>query len=60
MYNKHGKSAANSRTKRQSGETRQLALQMLQIKKDNAAALAAGGLFSLFLHTYPKACFSSY
>jgi COMPASS component SPP1 len=50
MYNKHGKSANESRKYRQSGETYQLALQMLREKKDKAAALAAGGIFSPFLH----------
>lgn len=38
MYNKHGKDANNSRKYRQSGETRALALVMLQEKKAKEAA----------------------
>lgn len=48
MYNKHGKSANESRKYRQNGETYELALRMLQEKKEKLAAQATGGMFSLF------------
>jgi COMPASS component SPP1 len=50
LYNKHGKSAIESKKYRASGATYQLALQMLQEKKDKAASatLAGGGKSSLF------------
>jgi COMPASS component SPP1 len=46
LYNRHGKSATESKKYRTSGETYQLALRMLQEKKDKAA----GSMFSPFLH----------
>lgn len=42
MYNKHGKTAVESKKKRISGETYQLALKMLQERKDKAALVASG------------------
>ena len=46
LYNRHGKSAVESKKYRTSGETYRLALQMLKEKNDKEAAIAAGGIFS--------------
>ena len=46
LYNKHGKNANESKKYRMSGETRILALQMLQEKKDKVAG--AVGMCSIF------------
>lgn len=54
LYNKHGKNSNESKKYRTSGETYQLALRMLQEKKDKAAALAAGGRFLPLLCLSPS------
>jgi COMPASS component SPP1 len=45
LYNRHGKSATESKKYRASGETYQLALRMLQERKEKAAG--GGGMLSL-------------
>jgi COMPASS component SPP1 len=47
LYNKHGKNANESKKYRASGATRELALKMLQEKKEKLATETAGGMFSL-------------
>lgn len=59
MYNRHGKSANESRKYRQSGETYQLALKMLQEKKEKLAAQAAGGKIPFYFADIALPLFTS-
>jgi hypothetical protein len=53
LYNRHGKSAVESKKYRTSGETYKLALQMLAEKNAKEAAIAAGGMLTPFAYSFP-------